>query len=237
MDVVARANHWKLVTFTKISCRFFDLRIYSREMKREYTECEAWRPNVVAALKRLRPALTIVSVAGGMEPMVSADNDPARQGVATARLLAPVPGPKAIIVDTPQSSYDVPSCLAGHLADTRPCRTPRWYALSWRHLKLEQAAAKALPGTTIVDLTDAICPGDPCPVVLDGMIVYRDSFHLTAAFDASLASALAARLPRLPEVSNATLVPGPSPSPSPASPATAPGEAARPDARFGAVPV
>ena len=210
LDRVAKANHWRLVTYTKISCRFFDLRIYSREMKREYTECEAWRPNVVAALRQLRPALTVVSVAGGMQPMVAADDDPTRQGIATARLLAPVPGLKAIIVDTPQSMYDVPACLASHLGDTRTCRTPRGYALSWRHLKLERAAASALPGTTIVDLTDAICPGDPCPVVSGGMIVYRDVFHLTATFSASLASALAARLPDL----SARTVPG-----SPATPA------------------
>jgi peptidoglycan/LPS O-acetylase OafA/YrhL len=216
VDLVAIANHWRLVTYTKISCRFFDLPIYSREMKREYTECEAWRLNVVAALRQLRPALTIVSVAGGMAPIVRADDDPTRQGIATARLLGPVPGLKAIIVDSPQSMYDVPACLASHLGDTRPCRTPRSYALSWRHLKLERAAAASMPATTIVDLTDAICPGDPCPVVLNGTIVYRDVFHLTATFSASLASALAARLPD----------PAPRPAPVPPSPSPAPPTAA-----------
>jgi peptidoglycan/LPS O-acetylase OafA/YrhL len=224
---VAEANHWRLVTYTKISCRFFDLRIYSREMKREYTECEAWRPNVIAALKRLRPDLTIVSVAEGMQPMVAADNDPTRQGVALARLMSGVPGAKAIIVDTPESMYDVPSCLASHLGDTRACLTRRSWALSWRHLKLERAAAAAMPHTTIVDLTNAICPGDPCPVVLNGMIIYRDSFHLTATFSASLASALAAALPDIDAPATMvaprpTPIPSPSPTPTPSPPAPSP---------------
>ncbi|HYM84990.1 MAG TPA: acyltransferase family protein, partial [Candidatus Dormibacteraeota bacterium] len=197
LERVAAARGWRLVTFTKISCRFFDLPIYSRVEKREYTECEAWRPNVVAALERLRPDLTIVSVAEGMQPMVPADDDPTRQGLAVARLLAPVPGAKAVIVDTPASVYDVPTCLADHLGDTRACRTSRSLALSWRHLKLERAAVGAMPGSTLVDLTNAVCPGDPCPVVLDGTIVYRDSFHMTATFAATLAPALAAALPTL----------------------------------------
>ena len=45
-------------------------------------------------------------------------------------------------------------------------------------------------------MSDLICPYDPCPVVLNGMIVYRDSFHITATFAESLAPELEARLPR-----------------------------------------
>ena len=50
LDVLARRHDWRLVVFTKISCRFVDLPIYSRDLKREYTECERWRELVVARL-------------------------------------------------------------------------------------------------------------------------------------------------------------------------------------------
>jgi hypothetical protein len=192
---MALAGHWRLLPFTKLSCRFVDLPQYSRILKREYTECETWRKLVVERLQQIKPDLVIVSVAGGMEPMIAADGDPGHQGTALARLLDQIPGRQAIIVDTPQSQYDVPACIARHVADVRSCETPRSVAF-YHHWTLERTAA-ALTGATLVDLSDSICSGNPCPVVHGGMIVYRDSFHLTATFAAALAARLEAHLPKV----------------------------------------
>jgi hypothetical protein len=215
LEQIALARHWRLVPLTKLSCRFLDLRQYSRILQREYTECETWRGLVVRRLQTLKPDLVVVAVAGGMEPMTPADGSATVQGQAVARLLRQVPGRLAIIVDTPQSSYDVPACLAAHLADTRACATSRSVAF-YHHWTLERTAAQ-LSGARLIDLSNDICPWDPCPAVLRGMIVYRDSFHLTATFSASLASALAAQLP------DPHPLPAPTPSPTPPpSPAAAP---------------
>jgi hypothetical protein len=195
LDVIADRNGWRLVVFTKISCRFVDLPIFSRDLKREYTECAQWRLNVVGQLQNLRPDLVVVSAARGMGTINPADDNPTRQGEAMARLLNQVPGRKAFIVDTPQSHVDVPACLSGHVNDTRPCDTARSTALNWRYLKLEQAAA-AGTGGSVINLTDSICRGDICPAVRNGMIVFRDVFHLTATFSASLADDLEAELRR-----------------------------------------
>lgn len=187
---------WRLVTFTKVSCRFVDVRQYARLLKRDYTECDAWRERVVERLRGLQPDLVVVAVTRALKPIDAADNDPGRQGEALARLLRRIPGRIAILVDTPQSRYDVPACLSRNLADTRLCETGRRAAFGWRHLILERTAAQA-SGASIVDLSHPICPRDPCPVVLDGMIVYRDSHHLTATFATSLAPVLEAALPAL----------------------------------------
>ena len=189
LEVLAQRHDWRLVVYTKISCRFVDLPIASRELKREYTECERWREIVVDQLQALRPDLVVVSAARGMAVMNPADDNPTRQGEAMARLLARVPGRHAIIVDTPQSHVEVPACLSGHVNDTRPCDTARDVALNWRHLLLEKAAAAA-DGATLIDMTNVLCPGSVCPAVLDGYIVLRDVFHLTATFSASLADEL-----------------------------------------------
>jgi len=194
---IANARHWRLVTFTKLSCRFLDLPSYSVDLKREYTECPIWRALVVQRLQALKPTLTIIAAAGGMGTINEADNDPAVQGEAMARLIRQLPGQIAIMVDTPGSNFIVPSCISAHLTDVRACDTPRAAALSWRHLTLERTAAQET-GATVIDMTNQICPGDPCPVVLNGMIVYRDGWHMTATFAASLAPALWAALPRLP---------------------------------------
>jgi hypothetical protein len=47
----------------------------------------------------------------------------------------------------------------------------------------------------LIDLSDAICPGDTCPAVLHNMIVYRDVLHLTETFAISLADELEKQLP------------------------------------------
>lgn len=95
-----------------------------------------------------------------------------------ARLLQQVPGRTVIIVDTPSSQFDVPACLSRHVADVRPCETARSSALGQFPGVLERTAVTAV-GATMVDLTPEICSSDPCPVVLDGMIVYRDNHHPT----------------------------------------------------------
>ena len=197
LERIAQARGWRLITFTKVSCRFVDLRIYSRTLKREYTECERWRAIVVKRLVALAPALVIVGSSGGMAPMVAGDSDPRRQGQAMARLLRPVKSPIALMVDTPWWTVDVPTCIAQHQQDVRACELARPVALTWQHGIAERTAA-ALISAKLVDVTPAICPFDPCPVVLDKMIIYRDAFHLTATFAASLAPRIEALLPLPP---------------------------------------
>ena len=189
LEVLALRHDWRLLVFTKISCRFVDLPIYSRELKREYTECEEWRELVVGQLQVIRPDLVVVSAARGMGTVHPADDNAIRQGEGMARLLARIPGRHAIIVDTPKSHVVVPDCLSSHIADTRPCDTLRSAALSPRHLLLEQAAARA-DGATLINMTDVLCPGTICPAVLHGYIVLRDVFHLTATYSAVLADEL-----------------------------------------------
>jgi hypothetical protein len=46
----------------------------------------------------------------------------------------------------------------------------------------------------VIDLDDAICPTDKCAAVIGGVIVYRDSNHLTATYVQSLAPRLNAAL-------------------------------------------
>jgi peptidoglycan/LPS O-acetylase OafA/YrhL len=194
IEAIANAHGWRLITFVKASCVFVDLPIFSPLLKREYTECEAWRPLVIQRLVAEQPDLVIVSSDRWLPPVNKVDEDPARQGDAMARLLRQIPGRVVILSDTPAAATDVPVCLSAHLQDITQCATPRIVALGRQHLIRERAAAKG-SGATLVDLSDAICPGDPCQAVVRGMIVYRDDHHLTATFAASLAAILESRLP------------------------------------------
>jgi peptidoglycan/LPS O-acetylase OafA/YrhL len=194
IEAIANANGWRLLTFTKASCVFVDLPIYSPILKREYTECEGWRPQVVQRLIEAWPDLTIVSSDRWLPTNVKGDSDPTRQGAAMARLLEQIPGAIAILADTPASQVDVPVCLSQHLDDITKCATPRLWAFGRQQLVRERAAAEA-SNATLIDLSVAICPGDPCQAVVRDMIVQRDDHHLTATFAVSLAGRLEAALP------------------------------------------
>jgi peptidoglycan/LPS O-acetylase OafA/YrhL len=205
---IAKDRGWRLVPFIKLSCRFLDMPLYSHWYQRMYTECDTWRDNVVARLKALKPDLVIEASIRDLVTTNATDKDPVHQGEAMARLLEEVPGAKAIIVDTPISRYNVPTCLSSHRSDVRPCETSRSFALGASPGVVERTAAAAL-GASLIDVTPIMCPGDsPCPVVIDGMIVYRDNQHMTATFATSLRGYLEAGLPPEP------------PPPSPRSPST-----------------
>jgi hypothetical protein len=199
LNIIAKARHWKLNVQTKISCRFVDLPIWSRQYDVEYTQCEAWRKNVVTYLQQYKPDMVIYVVARSMETLPSRpqDNDPVTQGHALARLMKQIPGRQVIIVDTPMSYYDVPKCLAANKSAIQNCSTSWDLAVNIsRYLKLEQTA-QADTGAQLINLSHQICPADPCMPVVNNMIVYRDFMHLTKTFAKSLEPRLAYKLPTL----------------------------------------
>ena len=196
MEKIADKHGWRLIPFTKYSCVFVDMRIWSPHLEREYTECERWRERVVARLRQIKPVLTVIASTRWFPTMDDADGDPTRQGVAMARLIDRLPGRVAIMVDTPRSEFDVPACLARHRDAVEACTTKRSDAFTWRHRRREREAAKR-SGAALIDLSDSTCPTDPCPPIIGKRLVYRDHHHLTATFAASLAPALDAALASL----------------------------------------
>jgi peptidoglycan/LPS O-acetylase OafA/YrhL len=193
-NVLAKRNGWRLVPMTKFSCAFVDLPIWSDYLKREYTECEDWRENVVDRLVDLKPDLVVIASARWFPVVDLADEDPGRQGAGMARLIKRIPGTVAIMMDTPRSAYDVPACLAKHRDAIEACATSRAAAFGWRHRRREKAAAK-LSGASLVDLSKATCPDDPCPPIIGRTLVYRDHHHMTASFVVTLVDDIEAALP------------------------------------------
>jgi hypothetical protein len=190
LERLARHEDWRVVTFVKVSCPFIDMRIRNLALKREYRECAAFNEATVAQLAVLRPDLTLISMSRlATRPMNAADDTIAATGSAVGRMVARIPGRTALIVDTPYAKRNVPSCLSSHQDDIDACAIPHQIAFTERLGDVEAVASKA-SGAGLIDLTARICIADPCPVVVNGLIVYRDESHLTATFSRSLAPAL-----------------------------------------------
>ncbi len=194
---VAKKRDWRVVTFVKVSCPFADMPVKNLRLKRTYTECARFNENTVAALMKLKPDLVITALFRFQYPVRSSDESATEQGLSVARMLDQVPGKKVILADVPFASHDVPACLSKNLKDVRRCAVASFRRSSGGSPERERIAAKR-SGGSIINLGRAICggPGD-CPVVRDGMIIYRDTHHLTATFARSLAPALDRALNRV----------------------------------------
>jgi peptidoglycan/LPS O-acetylase OafA/YrhL len=193
---LAKLRHWRLVPFTKYSCVFVDMRIWSDYLKREYTECETWRERVIAKLRQLKPDLVVISSNKWFATIASRDGEPKRQGAALADLIERIPSPVAILVDTPRSDHDVPACLARNRKAIERCTTPKAVAFGWRH-RIREVEARRLTGAPLIDMSKSICATDPCPAIIGRRMVYRDHHHLTATFAASLARDLDAAIAKV----------------------------------------
>ena len=188
LDLIAEQRGWRILPFTKDSCIFLDMRIISLHLEREYTECAAWRENVITILQRLRPDLVVVSSSRWVHPVEPVDADAARQADAMARLLRRLPGRVVVIADTPLSEVDVPACLSRRDHTAEMCATSRGYALT-RHLARDGRAAQAVDAV-LIDPSAWLCDEQTCPAVIDWTIVYRDDHHLTATMARRLAPML-----------------------------------------------
>jgi hypothetical protein len=104
-------------------------------------------------------------------------------------MITRLPGLVVVVADTPAADRDIPACLSAHTRDIRSCAVPRSTAFSGAMRARERLAVRE-SGARLVDLTVAVCPTDPCPAVVRGMIVLRDKHHLTATFARSLAPTL-----------------------------------------------
>jgi peptidoglycan/LPS O-acetylase OafA/YrhL len=186
--------HWRLETMAKVTCPPMDLPITSPYLGREYTECVAWRQQIMARLRAEHPRLVVVGISrryGGDFGFRSYDRawlESLRSLVVTLRgmgaevlVLGPVPDPH----------LNPPTCLSDHLDDAAACSSPRSAAVNAAGIAAEQAATAA-GGGQYADLTPLFCTDTRCPVVVGNDLVYRDDNHLTVSYARTLAPVLSA---------------------------------------------
>ncbi len=198
VDRLAKEQGWRFVNLTKSACSSVDVSQWNANLKRVYTECDAWRASALRRIAAERPALVLVTNSrsfSAVGPDGALLEGPARTaawraGVArTLDRIAAVAAKVVLIADTPRSIVDVPVCLSEHRDDTLACATPVERAFSPAWLAEEKAAA-ASAGVGFVDPTRWVCPSGPCPAVIGNFMVFRDEHHLAPPFASALAGLL-----------------------------------------------
>jgi hypothetical protein len=182
-----------LRSWTKSLCPAVDVPLHSSGAP--YVACTQWRDAVMGRLTGAdRPDLVIISnsteyAARIYDPMTGAllDKPKAeaewRDGMRrTLRRFLDAGASVAIIRDIPTAKADYRRCLiAGG-----PCTNPRDAAIA--EPPLDAQLLREFGGRVMVlDFTDEICDGALCPAMRNGVIVYRDTTHLTATYAATFA--------------------------------------------------
>ena len=199
---LAQQQGWTVYVYMKSSCTVSDVPIWLKQNKGEYTTCAQWRTQVlqrVSAIQGLDAVLigrwmdyrSLALLPDGTRTTAKTVGPLWKEGSARSFATLQKATPRILIIrDVPRPDGDVPSCLSENEGDETKCTFKR-AGHTYLDATLAQAEKAAAPkAVRFIDMTDRLCPGDVCPVMEDGSVIYRDGHHLTMGYSATLAEPL-----------------------------------------------
>lgn len=172
-------KNWHMDTYLGITCRWL--------AQPAGDECA---PRSADISKRiLAGKYDMVVVSGLRQPRgVTGDQGAAAITQGYQRAWAPViaTGVKLVVIaDQPALTDELIACTTdvGAMAASR-CTTPRSFGLGGVDPML--AAVASSPGASLLDLTSHYCTADTCPLVIGGVIVFRDRHHISGTWSRTL---------------------------------------------------
>jgi hypothetical protein len=201
---VFTAPRWRLVVLTKSSCPMVDSPIFNPRIGREFVECASWRNKALDYIAKARPDLVIMGTthAAGF----SRDTWVNGTGRVLSRI-APFSGEVLIMRSTPMLPFNGPACVWSHRGHGEgsvsgdACSAPAEDRLNDDVASWLKQAANAWDNVAMLDMNNDVCPDGTCRAEQNGVLVYRDTQHLTAEYAESLAGHLQAKLDAIQETS------------------------------------
>ena len=186
MDLLGRANGWRIGTMTKSSCPFVE-GVDIQRAGQTYWQCLDWNEAVRQELLAMQPEVVLFSHAAyAIEPDAMAEG--------LERAIAPLEASSiqvGVIRDVPRADENMRHCMLENPQKLTSCSFSRESGLA-RAGTGQTELITMRPDLPLIDLTDYICPREMCSPVIGGVPVYRDSNHLSATYVRSLSSHLAA---------------------------------------------
>lgn len=191
---IAREKGWTFVVLTKSSCPMLDRSYYYPRIRRRFTECEEWRRGVVDYLRQTGPSLVVIgSTAGYGDAFSEYDWETGTRDFVLQLLTAT--GSVGVMAPSPLLPFDAVDCISSHGRRRFPACSVSLEALPGADVARSVArAVEGVRGASMLDMTDVICPAGVCTALSNGVLTYRDSQHLNAAFVESLSEELARRM-------------------------------------------
>lgn len=177
---------WRTVVLTKSSCPMVDEDFYYKRIGQNYQVCTDWRNALLDELDKLKPDVIIMGSAstyGFSEAQwVEGTSRILERLSNTAKTVFVIPG-------TPNLGFDGPGCISRNFApDTGSIDREACLGKSrMQHIGPVSGflgqAANHFANVHLLDLNDLVCPGGDCYAVNEkGVVVFRDSQHLTDSF-------------------------------------------------------
>jgi Predicted acyltransferases len=182
--------NWRILVATKSACPMVDEDFYYQRIGRKYTECSQWRAGLMETLKQLKPNIIIL---GSAETYDFTAEQWKRGTERVLRQISQSTSNAYVIRATPGLPFDGLQCLAAlqksENSNSQNCAASitRSQSDAWTSIR---DVANRLPNVFTIDLNDEVCPEGICQAELRGIVVYRDSIHLTSTFIESLAEGL-----------------------------------------------
>jgi peptidoglycan/LPS O-acetylase OafA/YrhL len=192
---LALQNHWRLTTYLKNSCSFA-LAVPDYEGK-AYQSCRTWTGSVVNRLTEQPPDYLITSQGQSRAYDDSGEltSEAMVTGLRSVWSTLTGHGVKVIVIaDNPGPTEEAPDCADRNAHHLTACAFDRARYNTASAAPVLRRAAEGQGQVTMVDLFDAICPTDPCSIVIGSVLVYRQGSHLTKTYVETLIPRLAKAL-------------------------------------------
>jgi peptidoglycan/LPS O-acetylase OafA/YrhL len=176
---------WRTVVLTKSGCAMVDVEYYYPRIGSMYEVCTEWRNAVLNHLDADKPDVIIVGSSAGYDfdekQWVEGKERVLDRLTRAAHSVLIIPG-------TPSLGFDGPGCVTRHVRPggaigAHACNARNRVAMPYEVRRYLGKASEAYSNAHLLDLNDLICPGDICSAMdSNGIVVFRDSQHLTDSF-------------------------------------------------------
>jgi peptidoglycan/LPS O-acetylase OafA/YrhL len=192
LDAIAIRQHWKLVVLMKHGCPASLVSIGGYEGSR-VRSCDKWHQYVVRRIKKLEPALVVLSQTEGYAKPGGKGFTSQQWQQSLEDTLTTLSSPQtraAVIGNTAAFAITGPECLARHPTSVQACSAPPNPAyLMFNAAEKSAAAAK---GATYVDVMPWFCSRRCSPVIGNDEVYWEN--HVTEGYSLFLQGVLAKSL-------------------------------------------
>ncbi len=178
---------WQVIVLTKSSCAMVDESYYYEKVGGDYQVCTQWRKQALDYIDMVNPDVVLVGSSSTYDfselQWIEGSARIFSRLAAAAKAVVVIPG-------TPELSFDGPSCLEQPYrfslrlsGGKRECEEAQVGSESNDVSRLLGQATDELENVKLLDLGDLVCPEGKCAAMTEGgVVVFRDSQHLTTTF-------------------------------------------------------
>jgi len=181
LELIAVEHGFRLVLHTKGACRF--TRHTTNLDPDKENSCNEWNRRVLARLIEIKPDLVVTNGNVWKEPAIPPGNIDHWRELEAAGIHV------LVFRETPRFPYRVPDCVSEH---------PRSFMRDCTASRSETLVSgdpfhgyDATGNVSFFDPNPYFCPGQDCPPAIGNVLIYRDSWHVTATYAETLAPVLA----------------------------------------------